>query len=246
MKNKSASIKAKLLNLSRSLKTDYMVILRRYSQERFIFRLSKSIYKNNFVLKGAIMSLVFGLSNFRPTKDIDFLGVSISNDMENIKKIIMEIISVNCDDGIKFQKKLEINEIRKEADYRGLRIIIPWKMEKTNNKLQIDIGFGDKIIEGPMVMNFPTLINDEEPEILIYSLETAIAEKIQIITSLNFNTSRLKDFYDLYMFCSKKEFNFKSVYNSLAVTFKTRKTNLEDIRIVFSDDFINNEDKSKQ
>lgn len=98
IKNISASVKERLKNISTQTGKEFQSILRQYIQERFLFRLSKSIYSNNLILKGALLFIAHDISRSRPTKDIDFLGSSISNEKEEIAKIVREILKINCED----------------------------------------------------------------------------------------------------------------------------------------------------
>lgn len=53
LKNYGKSNRDKLLNLAKQTKgTDYNMILLRFVQERFLYRLSLSAYRKNFFLKG--------------------------------------------------------------------------------------------------------------------------------------------------------------------------------------------------
>jgi len=102
LKDITASIKAELKNVSSSLKLNYNFILQLYFQERFLYRLSISEYKNKFILKGGLLIFISWKELFRMTKDIDLLGKNIPNDLENIKSIFNEIISIPVNDGIIF------------------------------------------------------------------------------------------------------------------------------------------------
>ena len=105
IKDYGKSNRTKLLNLSRQTKgADYNLILLRFVQERFLYRLSLSAYRENFFLKGG--ALLFAHERFaaRPTRDMDFLGDHISRDKENIKRIMHEICSIECEeDGMTFE-----------------------------------------------------------------------------------------------------------------------------------------------
>lgn len=97
------SIRARLLNLAKQEKQEFMKVLVRYLHERLLFRISASAYKSHFLLKGS--SLLFALDGFkaRPTIDIDLLGERISNDMENLQEVFRNVCSVECeDDGVYF------------------------------------------------------------------------------------------------------------------------------------------------
>lgn len=74
IKNIGASVRAKLLNLSTENELDYNYLLLRYFQEAFLRRLSLSRYRNNLILKGALLLIPYKIENHRPTKDIDLLG----------------------------------------------------------------------------------------------------------------------------------------------------------------------------
>jgi predicted nucleotidyltransferase component of viral defense system len=245
-KNTAASVKALLLNISRKSGIDHTLLLRRYAQERFIFRLSKTRYREKLVLKGAILSIIFGFNEFRPTKDIDFLCVENSYSTDEISEMVSEIIPVEVEDGIVFNSSFKVETIKKESIHPGCRIILPWNMERTTGSIQLDVGFGDVQYIGPLNMTFPTILGSEEPYIIIYSVETAIAEKIQTIASLGVTTSRMKDFYDIYHFCKSSSFKYEDLLNSLKSTFKNRDTPLNSLAEVFTEGFVNNKTMIEQ
>jgi len=91
-------LKQGLKTLPKSTKKTFNLILQLYMQERLLYRLSVSEYKDNFVLKGGLF--LFSMTGFtgRPTRDIDFLAYQISNDMENIKEVFRKICKdfFNC------------------------------------------------------------------------------------------------------------------------------------------------------
>ena len=99
-KDLAASVKARLMRISRDEKRAFNTILLLYMQERLLYRLSLSEYKNRFILKGGL--LLFSMNNFkgRPTRDIDFLADDISNELENIRKTFIGICGIQYDDGI--------------------------------------------------------------------------------------------------------------------------------------------------
>lgn len=62
----------------------------RYAAERFLYRLGKSRYRDQFVLKGAMLFAMWGGSAYRPTRDLDFTGYGSDNGeavMERIREI---------------------------------------------------------------------------------------------------------------------------------------------------------------
>ena len=151
IKNVAASVRARLLDLARKEKRDYNALILQYFQERFLFRLSISSYKNNFVLKGALLFLTFDMPRTRPTKDIDFLGKNTANDPKNIRKIIAEILTIDGGDGVSFlADDVHIERIVEANEYHGLRIRFTAMMDTIKRTMQIDLGFGDSDTPGGM------------------------------------------------------------------------------------------------
>ena len=67
----SMQLKDKLRSISKEKSVDFNTLLRLYMYDRFLERLSKSKYRDNFVLKGGFyLSTLFGVEN-RTTMDID-------------------------------------------------------------------------------------------------------------------------------------------------------------------------------
>lgn len=97
-KNTGKSVKARLLNVMNETGYKYMYLLARYFNERLLYRVSVSQYKDNFVLKGG--SLLYALNGLesRPTIDIDFMAESISRDRKYLTDVFREILSIACDD----------------------------------------------------------------------------------------------------------------------------------------------------
>jgi len=245
LKNIAASVKARLLNIAKENESNYQHILRQYVQERFLYRLSQSIHKNNFILKGALLFLAHNISNLRPTKDIDFLGDSISNKIETIEELIKDILKEEYNDGVNFdEESIEASNIVEDGDYHGIRVKFYGYLENTRVRAQIDVGFGDEIVEGPVNIDFPVLLDFERPKLKAYSIESAIAEKFEAIVSISRTTSRMKDFYDIIYFAEFYQFRINSLEKAIQTTFTNRGTNLQNKNYVLSDEF--KDDKVKQ
>jgi predicted nucleotidyltransferase component of viral defense system len=247
LKNIAVSVRNRLMNISNESKRDYNVILRHYFQERFLYRISISPYKSSLVLKGAFLLMTKDISKFRPTKDIDFLGISLSSEIEGCTEIVKEIASINIDDGVEFiTENISSKKIKEDSDIEGVRVHIPYKMDTIKGYFSIDIGFGDTITNGPYETEFPVLLDFPSPKILVYSLESAVAEKFEAIVKLNFVTSRMKDFYDLVFIAKTNSFNRDVLLEAIQNTFKNRETNLEDMNTVFEEIFKNDIQKQTQ
>lgn len=240
-KNVAVSVKARLKNIANEKGIIYDFVLLRFIQERFLFRLSKSEYKDNFTLKGGLVLTLLGVSEFRPTKDIDFLGVNVDNDQKVMKEVIKEICSVKVeDDGLKFLHSTITSEIIKEgADYEGIRIKFDVRLDSVEKKIAMDVGFGDALSSEVKSTEYPVLLDHEPANIRIYPYESVLSEKLEAIVKLNYNTSRMKDFFDIYFLAKNYQFEEKTLSESIIATFSKRKTSLKGIEILNADDFVN-------
>jgi hypothetical protein len=231
IKNITASVRARLLNIAKQAERNFDAVLLQYFQERFLYRLSISAYQKQFVLKGALVLLADSVSRFRPTKDIDLSGRFAFKDL---KRIMSEICALPCEDGVQFDiKQMSIEDIAVEKEYNGFRLKILTQMGVIKKKLQLDIGIGDKIYPKPVVKQFPGLLDLPVPNILFYPKEAIIAEKLETIIRFNALTSRMKDFYDILFLAQSKNFNSHILWKAIHITFVSRKTNLESKKIIF-------------
>lgn len=247
IKNVAASVRARLINIADKSKRDYNSILRLYFQERFLYRVSISKYKQKLILKGALLLMKKEISKFRPTKDIDFLGKEIVNEMNECKSVIKEIASIDCSDGIEFiVDKITAEKIKEEEEYEGIRIHLPYKMDTIKGYFSIDIGFGDKIVKCPYEIDYPVMLDFPSPHILVYSMESVVAEKFEAIVKLNFVSSRMKDFFDLIFIAERTAFNKETLIEAIQTTFRHRGTNIDDRTVIYENNFKTNAQKQVQ
>ena len=247
VRNIHASIRAKLMNIAKETKRDFNAVLQQYFQERFLYRLSVSEYQSNLILKGALLLLVYQAPRLRPTKDIDFLGKNISNTTQNIQAIIKAITLLSFNDGVTFDaQKIDAQRITENAEYEGVRVKIPVMLGNAKSTLQLDIGFGDEIIDGPREVPFPVLVGGDIPKIKIYSLESSVAEKFQALVKLNVISIRMKDVYDILFHAGHSPFKFDVLRKALETTFHNRGTPFEDCKIVFGEEFMSDPEKQTQ
>ena len=177
-KNVAASIRHRLLIRSKQEIRPFNEVLQYYAMERFLYRLSNSTLANQYILKGALMLKVWSAPDTRPTMDIDLLGKT-SNEIENIRRQMQTILSANVvADGLNFMvETMQLEPITEEADYHGVRVSFLGYLDTAKINMQIDIGIGDIVYPAPIQAKLPTILDLPAPEILIYSLESAIAEK---------------------------------------------------------------------
>ena len=247
-KNIEASVRARLLAIAKKSNRDFNAVLLQYFQERFLYRLSVSKVKDNFVLKGAMLFRIYEMPASRPTVDIDFLGRNTDNSEENLNMLIKEILAIKCNDGVTFDGDSISSEIIKEVDeYQGVRIFCVAYLGTAKTRLHFDIGFGDKVFPNPALLEFPVLLEDLPiPKIIAYSPETAISEKFEAIVSLGIYTSRMKDFFDIYYMSQNYKFSSDNLREAIMITFDNRETDISNRNFIFSDDFKHDKNKRQQ
>lgn len=239
-KNYGKSIRTKLLNVAKKENIFYQTILTRYFQERLLYRMSQTRYRNNFYLKGGALMYAYERFAARPTLDIDFLGNNISNEGTSIIAAFKEICFVPFEeDGVVFDvEHITAQNITEFKDYHGIRLSIPVKMDSIAQVLTMDIGFGDVVTPSPVNLDFPILLEHLPcANILAYSLETVIAEKMHAIIDLADQSSRMKDYYDLHRILKEKEYDTEVLQEAIIRTFKNRHTLYDENTMFFRKDF---------
>ena len=219
----AASVLARLKNKAEKSGRSYQLCLQLFCQEEFLRRLEKSKYADNLVLKGGLF--IYSLTDFdsRVTVDVDFMLRKIPNTPEDLKSILEEIIATETgNDFVSFEIK-SVASIAVAKKYAGIGASLVAKIKNTKTPFSIDFGVGDVIVPKAEKRNIPTqLDNFTSPIVNTYSLETAVAEKLDAILSLMEFSSRMKDYYDLYYLANKFDFDGSTLTNALKKTFDNR------------------------
>ncbi len=247
-RNIGASVRDRLLNKARAEKLDYNLLLTRYALERMLYRLSISDQRDQFLLKGALLFDLWFDVPHRPTHDADFLGFG-SADIPHVEEIFRSISRIEVEDGIVFQPdSVKAAEIRKEANYAGVRVTLMGLLDSARCPVQIDVGFGDAVVPGPEDVCYPIILPGmPEPQIRAYPRYTVVAEKLEALTSLGMLNSRMKDFFDLWVLAKHSDFDGTVLTRAVAATFERRQTAIpQGLPIGLSDEFINDAQKEKQ
>lgn len=234
------SIKARLLNMADGNNKKYQQLIVRFFHERLLFRLSKSEYRERFILKGGTLLYAFEEFIPRPTLDIDLMGHRIDNNKTTILSAFKKIASMPYpEDDITFHTEtLTSHEITIENKYPGVRISMVANIGSYRQNLTFDIGFGDVIVPSPQELEYPTLFDAmEKPDILAYSLETVVAEKFQTMIDRGRFNSRMKDYFDLYRIFSVHQFDNTLLSEAIKATFENHGTEFVEDHDFFSEDF---------
>ncbi len=222
-KDLAASVRARLLKIAKSEGADFNQVLIRFALERILYRLSKSVYADQFLLKGALLFTLWYDMPHRSTRDADLLGFG-SSDLESIAQTFRDIADVEVEDGIVFDPaSVSVEEIRKDAGYAGARVLLKGEIAKAQCKTQIDIGFGDAVTPGPVHAVYPVLIKDlPAPRLRTYPVYTVVSEKLHAIALLGMTNTRLKDYLDLWVLLDRETLNAHTLARAIAATFARR------------------------
>ncbi len=144
------------------------------------------------------------------------------------------------------QNALDVEQITEDAEYGGLRFKIPAIVGGDYQRLQLDIGFGDIMVDAPVDIQYPSLLEFPPPNIKVYPIESSIAEKFEAIVSLGLFGSRMKDFFDIWFLIQHHDINTERLQKAILKTFYNRNTTVTDSNYIFNNEFKNNYDKQKQ
>lgn len=219
----STQLKALVRNLSKAKNVEAEIILRNFMLERFLERVSISAYKDSFVLKGGMLIAAMVGIDTRTTMDMDVTIKGKTLSQSEVSIFIENILSIPIDDGVSFTL-LGIEEIREEADYPGYRASIETILDKTRQTLKIDITTGDYVTPGEIEYSFRLMFEDRAIRILAYNLETVLAEKFETIITRGATTTRMRDFYDIFILTSTQSFDSEIFKAALKKTVQKRGT----------------------
>ena len=219
------SLKARASNLSKKTNIPNKYLIQNFMFEALLKRISKSKYKNKFVIKGGLLlSSVFGV-NLRSTMDLDTTIKGLPLDRDTITKVINEIISIDVEDNVRLEIE-NMKDIREEELYSGFEVNLKAEFDGLKTNLMIDITTGDVITYKEVEFKYSTIFENETINIMTYNYETIIAEKFESIISRNIDNTRMKDYYDLYMFVHLKwdDINKDTLRKAIFNTSKARET----------------------
>ena len=226
--NTAASVRQKLLNISRTENRVFNEVLQYYAMERFLYRLGQSPYANHFVLKGAFVFRIMEMPVSRPTRDLDFLGIT-RNSVENVVNLVKEICEVTVpEDGLIYDPVSVCGKVIKgSADYPGVKVSFLAYLGKARINMQLDVGFADVVTPEPKTQQVPTILPQfAAPVVRVYPPPTIVAEKFQAMVDLGMMNSRLKDFYDVWFLSENVEFSFSELKLAVHNTFIHRQTEI--------------------
>jgi len=219
------SVHARLKHAAREQGRPFNDVLQRYGMERFLYRFSTTKHAEHFTLKGALLLQAHDMTLTRPTRDIDLLGTG-DPAPDRLEAMIRDCCTVSvADDGITFDlDSIGSQPIRAEARYNGQRLSVMAYLRKARIPIQVDVGFGDVIIPRPTTVEYPGILDFEQPRLQAYTFESAIAEKYEAMVELGAFNSRMKDFYDIWWLSQNHPFEGAVLGQAVSATFERRGT----------------------
>lgn len=220
----SASVKQRLLNLAHERNEEFEQVLVRYVAERFLYRLSKSKHAGEFLLKGAMLFVAWEGMPHRVTRDIDLLGFG-DDSLERMTAVMRAVCATEVeDDGLVFDvESVQAAEIRTIQDYAGVRIGMSARLGKAKIRLQVDVGFGDAVTPGPEDIEFPALLDLPRARLRAYPVDTVVAEKAIGMIERGLLNSRMRDYFDLLHLSRTRRFDAAGLSRALEATARRRK-----------------------
>lgn len=165
----------------------------------------------------------------RSTRDIDTSIKGLPVTKEKVIKVFSEIADMNDPESDINMRITKINDIRvAAADYSGFRVKVQAKIFASEIVTSIDVSTGDVITPREILWHHRTIFNDQNITIMAYNVETILSEKLEsMVARIDLNT-RLKDYYDLYLFdkVQIQNIDFKTLKSALRTTTKLRGTGM--------------------
>jgi hypothetical protein len=220
------SIQARIIRHAKGLGVESSLVFSRYGLERFLYRLSKSEYSERFVLKGALLMLVWAGETCRPTRDADLLGFGDLSSAE-IARIFRDVCAVRSDpdDAVLFQPEtVAVAAIREADQYGGQRVKLSGRLGNIRLPIQVDVGIGDGVFPPPEWLEYPSMLDLPRPRLRAYRPETSIAEKLHAMTERGETNTRMKDYFDIAELARIRDFDGAILGKAISETFRKRGT----------------------
>ena len=221
------SVQVRLVRHAHAIGVEPNLVLTRYAVERFLYRLSRSPHAERFVLKGALLMLVWLGETLRPTSDADLLGFGLLS-REILARMLRDVAAQEVEpDAVDFLgDSVRVEPIRVEDDYGGWRATIQGRLGSARLMVQVDIGIGDAVTPAPEWLEYPALLDLPRPRLRAYSRESVAAEKLHAIVLFGMRNSRMKDYFDLRALAREGAIDAAVLGEAIAATFARRETAL--------------------
>jgi hypothetical protein len=223
--NVAQSVRQRLKNVADVQGRPFSEVLQWYAIERFIARLSRTPHAEDMLLKGAALMRAWEATPTRPTMDVDLAAIRVLSVDEVIAAICTCLLADVGPDGLDFDlDSVRGEEIRVARRHPGVRVRCRGFLGTARVSLQVDVGFGDRVVPPPTMIEYPTILDERGPRLLGYRPETVVAEKLEAIVDLGMATSRMKDYFDVWWLLTTRSFDGVELSSAIAATFENRET----------------------
>ncbi len=226
-RNLAASVDHQLRNLAQENSRPIADVRIRYVLERFLYRLSLSQYRDEYVLKGAFVLQALTEPSFRQTRDID-LHSRLHAESQQVQGHIQAILDQDTSDspdGLQFIQ----DSVRMRHFRLGYRLGLDALMGSSRYTVRVDIAYDDRAVPPPVMQAFPSLLDLPGPTLLCYRPETSIAEKFHVMVDLGDLNSRMKDYYGIWYMSRLLPVSGHDLTEALKAVFAHRNTPLPSV-----------------
>lgn len=176
--------------------------------ERLLERIAHSDFHQHFVLKGGVLVASLIGVDLRSTMDMDATIQGYPMTQKAIEEAFLAILAIPLEDGVTLTLE-KVTPIRDEAEYNGFRLSLLARMDQVRLPLKVDLTTGDKITPKEIQYHYRLLLEERKIDILAYTMETILAEKLETMISRGTANSRLRDFYDIYALLETQKENLQ-------------------------------------
>jgi predicted nucleotidyltransferase component of viral defense system len=205
-------------------------LLHLYVLEGFLARLAASDLRDDLVLKGGVLLAAWG--DRRPTRDIDFAGLNVAGDPDELVALLRPLISrPSSGDGIEFRAAtVRAEPIREEEQYEGVRVSMEARVATANVTFHLDINFGDPIWPAPTSVAVPRLLGGVPIELRGYPLPMVLAEKVVTAMQRGSANTRWRDFVDIWALTRGHRIDGDAMERAIHVVARHRTVTLRPLR----------------
>jgi predicted nucleotidyltransferase component of viral defense system len=217
------SVMARVKNQAREIGVDNQTALNMYIMERFLVRIYASNCSQFFVIKGGVlMYMAYGAVS-RVTRDIDMTFRQQNTDRETLVECLNNIMTTSYDDCVTFDlNSLRIRDSQIDHVIPGFAVKVDAYLGQSKFTMNFDISYGDQIYPYSQTINLTPILEENSIPLTTYPFETVLAEKFCASLSFLADNTRLKDFYDIYLITSTRNFYGPTVQTAVYQTIMSR------------------------
>jgi hypothetical protein len=157
---------------------------------------------------------------------MDINGYDLDGGVTTLEAIIRSAIGIDVADGVVFDASTI--HVRKERDGQsvpGGKVELKARIHTSEVTVRVDAGFGNSVVPNATLAEYPSILPDmPRPTVLVYPFETTIAEKLHAMARHGAATTRIRDYYDLWLLSERHEFDGALLAEAVSSTFKRHAT----------------------